>query len=71
MLNLFDVTLALRAQVKNLVNDFAMGVEFQEIRRGDRPLLTYVLQKLRGKRVEEFVEVEVEVAPKRLAAVLP
>jgi hypothetical protein len=29
-------------------------VEFQEIRRGDRPLLSYVLSKLRARRVEEF-----------------
>jgi hypothetical protein len=36
-----------------------MGVEFQEIRRGDRPLLSYVLSKVRGRRVEEFAEVEV------------
>jgi hypothetical protein len=36
-----------------------MGVEFREIRRGDRPLLSYVLSKLRSRRVEEFVEVEV------------
>jgi hypothetical protein len=32
-----------------------MGIEFQEIRRGDRPLLSYVLSKLRTRRVEEFV----------------
>jgi hypothetical protein len=59
MLNLFDVSLALKAQVKYLVNNFGMGVEFQEIRRGDRPLLGYVLSKLKGRPVEEFVEVEV------------
>lgn len=58
-LNVFDVTLALKAQVKNLVNDVGMGVEFQEIRRGDRPLLSYVLSRLKRRPVEEFVEVEV------------
>ena len=38
-----------------------MGVEFQEIRRGDRPLLSYVLSKLRNRKraIKEFVEVEV------------
>ena len=59
MLNVFDVSVALKARVKYLVNNLGMGVEFQEIRRGDRPLLSYVLSKVRGRRVEEFAEVEV------------
>ena len=59
MLNMFDISVALKAQVKYLVDNLGMGVEFQEIRRGDRPLLSYVLSKLRSRRVEEFVEVEV------------
>jgi PilZ domain len=58
-LNLFDVRLALKARVRYLVNNFGMGVEFQEIRRGDRPLLGYVLNRLKRRRVEDFVEVEV------------
>jgi len=58
-LNVFDVSLALKAQVKYLVGNIGMGVEFQEIRRGDRPLLNYVLSKLKSKRVEDFVPVEV------------
>jgi PilZ domain len=59
MLNVFDVTLALKAQVKYLVDNLGMGVEFQQIRRGDRPLLDYVLGKVRARRVEEFARVEV------------
>ncbi len=59
MLNMFDVSVAVKAQVKYLVNNLAMGVEFREIRRGDRPLLSYVLSKLRTRRVKEFVDVEV------------
>jgi len=66
-LNVFDVSLALKAQVKYLVGNLGMGVEFQEIRRGDRPLLNYVLSRLRSKRVEEFVDVEV-VADRLVAA---
>jgi len=58
MLNVFDVSLALKAQVKYLVDNVGMGVEFQQIRRGDRPLLSYVLSKLKTKRVEEFDRVE-------------
>src|SRR5579863_1763715 len=61
LLSVLDVSLALKAQVKYMVGDETMGVVFQEIRRGDRPLLSYVLNKLRNKNraVKDFVEVEV------------
>jgi hypothetical protein len=68
MLNMFDVSVAVRAQVKYLVNNLAMGVEFQEIRRGDRPLLSYVLSKLRTRRVAEFVGAEAIQQPMASAA---
>lgn len=68
MLSVFDVSLALKAQVKYLVNNLGMGVEFQQIRRGDRPLLEYVLSKLRTRRVEEFAAVEVVTEPLVAAA---
>jgi len=63
MLSMFDIRVAVKAQVKYLVDNLQMGVEFQEIRRGDRPLLSYVLSKLRTKRVEEFAAVEVMTEP--------
>jgi hypothetical protein len=62
MLNVFDVSMALKAKVRYLTGDVGMGVEFQEIRRGDRPLLEYVLSKLRkakNRAIEDFVQVEV------------
>lgn len=59
MLNVFDVSLALKAQVKYLAGEVGMGVEFQQIRLGDRPLLDYVLSKSRSKKVEEFARVEI------------
>jgi len=67
-MNLFDVSLALKARVRYLVNNFGMGVEFQEIRRGDRPLLGYVLSTLKGRHAEDFVPVEV-VADRLVGAV--
>jgi hypothetical protein len=63
MLNMFDVSVAVKARVKYLVDSLGMGVEFQEIRRGDTPLLSYVLSKLRTRRVEEFPRVEVVTEP--------
>lgn len=67
MLNMFDISVAVKAKVKYLVDNLGMGVEFQEIRRGDRPLLSYVLSRLRTKRVEEFAEVEVVREPLAVA----
>jgi hypothetical protein len=58
LLNVFDVSVALKAQVRYLDEQVGMGVEFQEIRLGDRPLLEYVLRRLR-KGVENFAKVEV------------
>jgi PilZ domain len=68
MLNVFDISMALKAKVKYLVDNLGMGVEFQEIRRGDRPLLSHVLSRLKGRRVEEFAGLEVEVVSDRLVA---
>ncbi len=44
-----------------------MGVEFQEIRQGDRPLLDYVLKRLKTPLIEPFADLEVVTEP--LAAV--
>jgi hypothetical protein len=67
-LNVLDVTLALKGKVKYLTDNVGMGVEFQEIRRGDRPLLDYVLRKLRIKNTEDFVKVEVVTEPLAVSA---
>lgn len=67
MLNVFDVSVAVKAQVKYMVENMGMGVEFQGIRRGDRPLLSYVLSKLKTRRVEEFAQVEVVTEPMAVA----
>jgi PilZ domain-containing protein len=66
-LNVLDVSLALKAQVKYMVGNLGMGVEFQKIRRGDRPLLSYVLSQLRNNRLEDFVPVEVVTEPRAAA----
>jgi len=58
-LNVLDVSLALKAQVKYLASNLGMGVEFQQIRRGDRPLLDYVLSKLRSKPLENGAQLPV------------
>jgi len=36
-----------------------MGIAFREIRQGDRPLLEYVLQRLKKPRREDFADLQV------------
>jgi hypothetical protein len=59
VLNLCDVSIALRGHVRYKAGNRAMGVEFQEIRQGDRPLLDYVLTRLKKPRIEDFADLEV------------
>jgi len=66
--NIFDISVALKAQVKYIAKNLGMGVEFQEIRQGDRPLLDYLLPKLKAKSMEEFAQLEVVTEPLRAAA---
>jgi hypothetical protein len=59
VLNMCDVSVALRGHVRYTAQNRAMGVEFQEIRQGDRPLLDYVLSRLKRPRREDFADLEV------------
>jgi hypothetical protein len=67
VLNLCDVSVALRGNVRYTAQNRAMGVEFHEIRQGDRPLLDYVLNRLRKPRRDDFADLE--VITEHLAAV--
>jgi hypothetical protein len=49
-LNILNVSVALRGQVKYFADKTGMGVEFTEIRQGDRPLLSYVLAALGAEK---------------------
>jgi hypothetical protein len=59
VLNMCDVSVALRGHVRNKTQNRAIGVEFQAIRQGDRPLLNYVLTRLKTPRMEDFADLEV------------
>jgi hypothetical protein len=59
VLNMCDISVALRGHVRSTAKDRGMGVEFQEIRQGDRPLLDYVLNRLKQPRIEDFADLEV------------
>jgi hypothetical protein len=58
VLNMCDVSIALRGQVRYTANS-AMGVQFHDIRQGDRPLLEHVLTLLKKPRREDFADLEV------------
>jgi hypothetical protein len=59
VLNLYDVTVALKGDVKHAAENRAMGIEFQAIRQGDRPLLDYLLNDLKKRRPDDFADLEV------------
>ena len=59
VLNMCDVSVALRGHARYTAENRAMGVEFQEIRQGDRPLLEYVLNQLKKPRSDDFADLEV------------
>jgi hypothetical protein len=59
VLNMCDVTVALRGHVRYKAENRTIGVEFQEIRQGDRPLLDFVLNRLKNPRHEDFADLEV------------
>lgn len=64
VLNIYDISVALKGHVKYTAEDRGMGVEFQEIRQGDRPLLDYVLNQVvlnqvKKRRSEDFADLEV------------
>jgi len=67
-LNIYDVSVALRGHVKYTAENRAMGVEFQEIRQGDRPLLDYVLNQVKKRRTQDFADLEVITEPLAAAA---
>ena len=52
----YDVTL--KGQVRHSV-DMGVGIEFSEIRKGDRETLKHLLRKLSEKQLEETIEVVV------------
>ncbi len=59
VLNMCDVSVALRGHVRYTAENRAMGVEFQEIRQGGRPLLDYVLNQLKKPQSDDFADLEV------------
>jgi hypothetical protein len=49
VLNVSNYDLSLKGQVRHAAVDFGLGIEFREIRKGDRDILQYLLRKLAEK----------------------
>ena len=60
VLNVANYTLSLKGQVRHAALDVGVGVEFNEIRKGDRQTLRFLLRKLEEQRLEEAFEVEIK-----------
>jgi hypothetical protein len=56
----YDVTL--KGEVRYSVPDLGLGIEFHEIRKGDRQMLQYLLHKLAEQQFEESFELELSTA---------
>lgn len=59
VLKVANYDLTLKGQVRHSL-DMGVGIEFQEIRKGDRQTLKHLLSKLAEKQLEETIEVEVQ-----------
>ena len=58
MLNVADYDLALRGRVRHVEPDFRVGIEFQEIRKGDRQMLQYLLRTLAEREQGQDITAE-------------
>lgn len=58
-LNVGDYDLALKGQVRHAERQVGLGIEFRQIRKGERQMLQFLMQKLGEKRFEETLQFEV------------
>jgi PilZ domain len=61
VLNVDDYDLCLRGQVRHAAGRLGMGIEFREIRKGDRQILQFLLRKLAEKHLEDQFQFEAEL----------
>ncbi len=54
-----DYDLALKGQVRHAEQQLGLGIEFREIRKGERPILQFLMRKLGEKQFEETLRFEV------------
>ncbi|HEV3206638.1 MAG TPA: PilZ domain-containing protein [Terriglobales bacterium] len=58
-LNIGDYSLALKGQVRHADSHGGLGIEFHEIRKGERQILQFLLRKLADKHFEDTLQFEI------------
>lgn len=58
-LHVDDHALALKGQVRHAEPQVGLGIEFREIRKGERQILQFLIRKLAEKHLEETLQFEV------------
>lgn len=62
VLNVANYDLTVKGQVKHAALDVGVGIEFREIRKGDRPILQYLLRKMAEKQPEQSEKTKAQAA---------
>jgi hypothetical protein len=60
VLNVANYDLSVKGQVRHIVEGGGMGIEFREIRKGDRQMLHFLLRKLEEQKLEESFDLELQ-----------
>jgi hypothetical protein len=60
VINVANYSMTVKGQVKHSALDLGVGIEFSEIRKGDRDMLKHLLKKLEEKNLEEVFQLETE-----------
>lgn len=60
VLNVSHYDLGLKGQVRHVVQGLGTGIEFREIRKGDRQILQFLLRKLAERELEASFELELQ-----------
>jgi hypothetical protein len=60
VLNVSNYDLSVKGQVRHIVEGGGMGIEFREIRKGDRQMLHFLLRKLEEQKLEESFDLELQ-----------
>lgn len=60
VLNVGNCDLGVKGQVRHVASDLAAGIQFREIRKGDRERLRHLLQQMAEQELEESFQLEIE-----------
>ena len=58
-LHVDDQTLTLKGQVRHAEPHVGLGIEFHEIRKGERQILQFLIRKLAEKHFEDTLQFEI------------